>query len=382
MPIPAADLDSALYICIEKARANIARLAAAPKSGAFAANGSYFEFDEEFFEISNWTSSFFTGMALLAYEKTRDDSLLKECQRLAPAYHDKVFVHGMETMHDLGFLYSLYSVAMFRLTGDPDARAVGLRAADELAKRFIPIGGYIRAWGRMDETATDYAGLAIIDCLMNLPLLFWAAGETGNTRYYEIAVQHADTVLANFIRADSAVFHSFRFDLVTGRPARPDNYCGYEVHSDWARGTTWAIYGFALAYRYTRDARYLDCSRRIAGKFIRLLDSEVVPVWDFRLPAGAKLLRDSSAAAIAASAFIELIKFLPDDAELIAATQRLLDRLSSEDYLNPDPACPGLLRQGEVGDGVGRARTCYTSWGDYFFMEALMKQRGATIGYW
>ena len=234
----------------------------------------------------------------------------------------------------------------------------------------------------MDEPDTDYAGIAIIDCLMNLPLLFWAAEETGVAHYRYMAVRHADTVLANFIRPDAAVFHSFRFDLKTGRPARPDNYCGYAVDSDWARGSAWAIYGFALAYRCTRDRRYLDASRRVAEKFLRALDAEVVPVWDFRLPAGDPKLRDSSAAAIAASGFLELVKHLPGDRELAPAADRLLARLTSEDYLNPDPACPGLLRFGEVGDGVGRARTAYTSWGDYFLMETLMKRAGTTIGYW
>lgn len=374
--------DSALDLCIEKARANIARLATAPKSGAFAADGNYFAFDEGFFEISNWTSSFFTGAALLAYEKTRDPSLIALCRQLEPSYRAKVTVHAMETMHDLGFLYSLYSVALYRLTGNAADRAIGLKAADELAKRFVPAGGYLRAWGRMDETATDYAGIAIIDCLMNLPLLFWAAEETGCAHYRDIAIRHADTVLANFIRPHAAVYHSFRFDLASGRPARPDNYCGYAVESDWARGSAWALYGFAVVFGYTHDRRYLDCARRVAGKFIRALDAEVVPVWDFRLPAGEPKLRDSSAAAIAASGFLELLKHLPADRDLATAADRLLSRLTSEDYLNPDPACAGVLRLGEVGDGVGRARTAYTSWGDYFFFEALMKRAASTIGYW
>ena len=124
--------DSALDLCVDKARANIARLAAVTKTGAFAADGDYFAFDEEFFDISNWTSSFFTGMALLAYEKTRDPSLLGACRQLEARYRQKVTVHGMETMHDLGFLYGLYSVALYKLTGDPAHRTIGLKAADEL----------------------------------------------------------------------------------------------------------------------------------------------------------------------------------------------------------------------------------------------------------
>jgi unsaturated chondroitin disaccharide hydrolase len=290
-------------------------------------------------------------------------------------------------MHDLGFLYSLYSVALHQLTGDPEHRQTGLIAAEELAKRFVARGHYIRAWGRMDESTTDYAGLAIIDCLMNLPLLFWAARETGDPRYHEIAVRHADTTLANFVRADDSVCHAYRFDLATGTPARPDNYCGYAVDSHWARGTAWAIYGFALAFRHTRNAGYLDAAARLAKKFVSLLDAELVPAWDFRLPQNAPERRDSSAAAIAVCGLDELTAHRPDSA-FTAQADALLRRLCTEKYLDANPACPGVLRLAEVGDGAGdapgtiKAQSVYASWGDYFFMEALTRRLHGTTGWW
>ena len=374
-------------ICVEKARRNIVRLADRPISGAFAADGNYFAFPEGFFDIGNWSSSFFTGMALLAFEATHDAEFIKQASRLGDVYREKVTRARMDTMHDLGFLYSLYSVALHRITGDLEHRRVGLIAADELAKRFSARGGYLQAWGRMDENATDYAGLAIIDCMMNLPLLFWASRETGNRFYHEIAVKHADTTEANFPRRDDSICHAFRFDLKTGAPVGPANYCGYSVASHWARGTAWAIYGFALAYRHTGNAAYLDTSEQLAKKFISLLDAEIVPLWDFRLPANMPPIRDSSAAAIAVCGLDELTSHRPAPA-LTAAAERILGRLCSESYLDANLECPGVLRHAEVGDGPGTApgtydaQDVYTSWGDYYFMEALSRRLHGTPGWW
>ncbi len=385
-PLP-PEFARAFAVCTDKARRNLGRLAARPISAAWAIDGNYFGCAEGFFEIGNWTSSFFAGMALLAFESQRGPGLLGDLRRLSDAYHAKVTRHRMDTMHDLGFLYSLYSVALYRVTGDAHQRAIGLLAADELAKRHRPVGGYLQAWGRMDDRETEYAGLAIVDCLMNLPLLFWAAGETGNRSYAEMARQHADATLAYFVRPDDSVCHGFRFDGRTGAPIGPDNYCGFGVDSHWARGSAWAAYGFALAYRHTGDARYLDAAVRIARKFCAQLDTEIVPVWDFRLPAGSPRLRDSSAAAIAVCAFDEIHVHRPDPA-LRDFAELLLRRLCGPDYLDPNPECPGVLRHGEVGDGwiagtrTLKAKNVYASWGDYFFMEALARRLGAPTFYW
>ncbi|MEY3894799.1 MAG: Unsaturated glucuronyl hydrolase, partial [Verrucomicrobiota bacterium] len=163
-------------------------------------------------EIGNWSTSFFTGMALIAWNETEDEHFIRQVGRLEPLYQSKVGGHAADTMHDLGFLYSLYSVAFHKLTGDPGQRELGIKAAQVQADRFVSEGGYIRAWGRMDESDTDYAGLAIIDCMMNLPRLHWASEETGDGRFREIAIRHSDMTLAHFIREDDTVYHAFRFD--------------------------------------------------------------------------------------------------------------------------------------------------------------------------
>ena len=302
----------------------------------------------------------------------------------------------METMHDLGFLYSLFAVYMHNLTGEEKYKTLAIKAADELAKRFNPFGNYIREWGRVDncvpryvdlELANDHFfqkgdGLAIIDCMMNLPLLFWASEATGNPFYKRVAICHADTTMKHFIREDFSVKHAFRFNPLTGESIGEENYCGYGVGSYWARGATWAIYGFAIAYRYTKREEYLDLSIKLCEKFVENCEDDFVPIWDFKLPKDApatacsvkdpyrdiakaentKFNRDTSACAIAICAIKEILKHKKVESfEDYAknATKSLI-----ENYYNSDVNIPGILSE------QNGWRT-YTSFGDYFFMEAI-----------
>ena len=381
-PLPKSSefLPRAFDLCVQKSRRNIRQVADAPRSWSNAPDGCYETFDEGFFEIGNWTTSFFTGMALLAWQQTADHYFLEQVLRLAPLYREKVFTRFLDTHHDVGFLYTLYSVALYKLTGDREHRTVGLRAAEVLSQRFNAKGNFIRAWGHLNTT--EQSNMAIIDCLMNLPLLFWAAQESGEGQYRDIAVRHADMALKYLVRPDHSVYHAYRFDLKTGQPLGGDTYGGWAVESHWARGAAWAIYGFALAHKYTEEQRYLDGAGCIAQKFIANLDAEVVPIWDFKLPPGSEPVRDSSAAAIAACGLKELAGRGTHAAEFARMADRLLRRLCQADYLNFDPACPGILRKGQIGDGRGMARNAYTSWGDYYLMEALSRELFGKETWW
>lgn len=364
---------SAFELCVRKTRNNIRRLADAPKSAALAVDGDYFKWNEDFYDIGNWTSSFFTGMAVLAWAKTEDEFFLKQVLRLTPSYREKVFARHADTHHDLGFLYSLYSVMLYKLTGNKEHREVGLRAATVLSQRFNPRGNFIRAWGHTDTTNHD--NMAIIDCLMNLPLLHWATNESGDGIFRDIAIRHADTTLKNFVRPDGSVYHAYRFDLKTGKSLGGDTFGGCATESHWARGAAWAIYGFALSYRYTGDKKYLDASLRIARKFNEELNGDSLPVWDFRLPPGEPRLRDSSAAAIAVCGYRELHNLGAADALIMKIKESLLHHLCSDAYLNFDESIPGILKDGQVGlSGTNMAQNAYTSWGDYFLMEALSRE--------
>lgn len=369
-------LPRALDLCVQKTRGNIQRLADEPKSAAWAADGNYFAFKEGFYEIGNWTSSFFTGMALIAWQETEDEFFLKQVLRLAPYYREKVFTHFMDTHHDLGFLFSLHSVALHKLTGVEEHRKVGLRAAELLAQRFNPKGNFIRAWGRMDEIESPIGNgtmrtdnMAIIDCLMNLPLLYWASNETGNPKYREIAIRHADMCLKCFVRADYSTNNLYYFNPETGEPLGDPN------HTYWARGATWAIYGFALSYGYTGKIEYLEASQRLAKKFITHLDEEIVPWNDFHEAPHPDRVRDASAGAIAVCGFQELARHNAADEKIMQAKDALLARLCSDEYLDFNDACPGVQKRGQAG------KNGYTSWGDYYLMEALSREleRGETF---
>ena len=376
-----ADLQRAFELCVVKTRRNIKDLADQPASWSNAVDGDYARWNEGFFEIGNWTSSFFTGMALIAGRQTNDDYFLEQTLRLAPAYREKAMVRFLDMHHDAGFLYSLYSVALYKLTGDPAHREVGLAAAAALYERFNHTGGFIRAWGHLHTAAQD--NLAIIDCLMNLPLLYWATQESGDPKYRAAAIRQADTTLKYFVRADDSVFHAYRFDLQTGRPVGGDNYCGRAVSTHWARGTAWAIYGFALSHRHTGDKKYLDASLRLARKFNQELNGDALPVWDFRLPANEAALRDSSAAAVVVGAYQELETLGAADALITKAKETLLHQLCPGASLNRDAACRGVLRDGQVGgNSPGSAKNAYTSWGDYYLMEALDRELHQAETWW
>lgn len=370
-------LERAFDLCVHKTRSNIKRLADEPKSAAWAVDGNFFGSKEGFYEIGNWTSSFFTGMALLAWRETEDEFFLKQVLRLAPHYREKVFTHFMDTHHDLGFLYSLYSAALYQLIEDDNHLVVGVRAAELLARRFNPRGNFIRAWGRMDEVESAIGNgrmrtddMAIIDCLMNLPLLYWASDKTGSPKYSEIAVRHADMCLHCFIRPDNSTNNFYRFHPQTGEPMGDPN------HTYWARGAAWAIYGFALSYGYTHEEKYLEASRRLAKKFISHLDDEMVPWNDFYEMPHSGRVRDSSAGAIAVCGFQELAKHGADDATIVKAGQALLARLCSDDYLDFNETCCGVLKRGQGGQNG------YTSWGDYYLMEAVSRELGQGETFW
>lgn len=373
-------LERALELCIHKTRTNIKDLADQPTTTwSHDVVGKYENYPEKFFDIGNWTTSFFTGMALLAWRETEDELFLHQVLRLAPLYHEKAVHRFLDMHHDAGFLYSLYSVGLYKLTGEKSHREVGLAAAKALAQRFHEKGNFIRAWGRLDTP--EHANLAIIDCLMNLPLLHWAAAEAGDENFRRIAIRHADMALKFFVRPDDSINHSFRFDLETGAPIGADNFCGHNTNSYWARGATWAIYGFALSYTYTHDRRYLDTAVRLAKNFIAQLNEEVVPVWDFKLPPDTTRECDASAAAIMMCALQELDKHQAADASMLETKAAFLQQICSDDYLDFNPACRGILSKCQTGNGLGKARHSYTSWGDYFLMEAITRElnRGETF---
>lgn len=384
-------------LCIAKTEKNIERMGSELKGYRACEDGQFFrdlnassglQQSLSIGHIFVWIPSFFSGMGVMSYELTKNQKYLKWLYQFYKEYYNKVFETPLETMHDLGFIYSPYAVALYRLTGDTNMKKIGVKAAEELAKRFSPKGNYIRAWGRVDDVVPDYIddelaqdhfftkskGLAIVDCMMNLPLLFWASGVTANPYFKRIACAHADMTLKYFIREDDSVAHAFRFDESTGEPLGITNFCGYSDDSFWSRGATWAMYGFVIAYKYTGDKRYLDASIRVSKAYIKELEEHMVPKGDFRIPQDEENLYDASAAAISACAFIELANY-DKETQWLDYADKILETLSTEVFINNDIECPGIIKQ-------TCGRNVYWICADYFFMEAIGKRLGNSVDGW
>ncbi|TLS51879.1 glycosyl hydrolase family 88 [Paenibacillus antri] len=343
-----------------------------------AKDGKYSDSTQSFLEMYHWTNSFFTGMVFYAHELTKDKKYLKYLQGYEPLYRAKVFEKPLETMHDLGFLYSLYSVAMYKTTGDLRARETALKAADELAKRFNVRGNYIQAWGKMSRSEGNFCGWMIADCMMNLPLLYWAWKETGHTFYRDVANEHAKTNSKYIVREDRTVAHAYAFDPDSGEPLGERNDCGAAVGSYWARGTSWQIYGYALAYRYTGQPDFLETAERVADRYLEELGNAGVPIWDFRLPEGTPDDPDPTASVVVACGLLELARHVGAKGERYrSAAERMVSAVSQPEFCSWDETYESIVivrqQDGTVRSGI---------WGDYFFLEATLRLRGAPQIYW
>ena len=275
---------------------------------------------------TDWTNGFWTGEIWLAYEylKRKYPGRTDDAEKLfnAGKVQVKSFLERIEKKisvdhHDMGFLYSPSCVAAYKLTGDNDAKKAAILAADQLLTRFQPVGGFLQAWGPMDQRE-NYR--LIIDCLLNLPLLFWASEETGENKYRDIALKHIHTAVANVICEDGGTWHTFFFDPVTGKPDHGETCQGYRNGSAWARGQAWGIYGMAIAYRYTKDPEYIKLFYKVADYVLEHLPDDLIPYWDLEFTSWTKEQleadpqpRDSSSASIAACGMLEMSAYLPED---------------------------------------------------------------------
>ena len=345
-------------------------------------------------ENTDWTNGFWTGEIWLAYEylkrihpeEPEKASLLYDAGKVQV----KSFLKRIEQKisvdhHDMGFLYSPSCVAAYKLTGDEDAKKAAILAADQLLTRFQPVGAFLQAWGPMNEKA-NYR--LIIDCLLNLPLLFWATEETGETKYSEIALKHIHTAVQNVIRPDGSTWHTFFFDPVTGNPDHGETCQGYRNGSAWSRGQAWGIYGMAVAYRYTKDPSYIDLFYRVTDYFLQHLPDDLIPYWDLEFTSWTKeqLLddpqpKDSSSASIAACGMLEMSKYLPkEQADAYTGYAKKLMKAISDTCAVRDLTRSNGLVLHSTYSNHSPYNTCNhygvdecNSWGDYFYLEALTR---------
>lgn len=341
-------------------------------------NGVYATMDN-----TEWTNGFWTGQLWLAYELSGAEKYRQVAETHVDSFHHRIFNRINTDHHDLGFLYSLSCVAAFKLTGSPKAREAAIEAAKVLMTRFLPQAGIIQAWGNLDDPAE--AGRMIIDCNLNLPLLYWASFETGDKRLRDAATQHIAQAQTWIVRPDASTFHTFYMDTMTGAPRHGSTHQGHSDDSCWARGQAWGISGFPLVYRYHPDASLIATSVRLATWFLERLPEDMVCCWDL-IFTGEPHPRDSSAAAIAACGLLELSKSLPlTDPERTAceaAALAITESLARHYASTPEAPGNGLLEHGvyHMPKGIGVDEYCL--WGDYFYLEALTRLTRVWEPYW
>lgn len=328
-----------------------------------------------------WTSGFWSGLNWLAYQYCGETLYRETAERHIDSFANRIVQRiGVDT-HDLGFLYSLSCVAAYKVVESDRAKAAALSAADLLMQRFLPAAGIIQAWGDLSDPAQ--AGRMIIDCNLNLPLLYWASRATGNLRYAQAADSHVRQAAAYLVRPDSSSFHTFFMDSETGEPRFGKTHQGYSDTSCWSRGQAWGILGFPLNYRYNANDALIATSVRLANYFLNRLPPDLICSWDL-IFTDPQTPRDSSAAAIAACGLLELAKYLPTaDCDIyrcaaVAIVQSLAKRYTDA----PDKPGGGLLMHGvyHMPNRVGVDECCI--WGDYFYLEALMRLSTQSEFFW
>lgn len=349
---------------------------------AYSENGFYAPTDNV-----DWTPGFWTGEIWLAYEYTGNERLKEAADIQIQSFANRIEQKIDVETHDLGFMYSPSCVAGYKLTGSRAGRDAAVKAADELITRFHPKGEFIQAWGPLD--APDNYRL-IIDCLLNLPLLYWATEETGDHKYRDIAEKHIHTALANVVREDFSTWHTFFFNRETGEADHGATCQGYRDGSAWARGQAWGIYGTAVGYRYTGRKEYIDLFKGVAGYYLNHLPKDLIPYWDLEFSDGDEQPRDSSSASIAACGMLEMAEYMEaeDAAYYRSAAKKfmksLADHYAVKDYQKSN---------GQVLHSTYSNHSPYNTcnhygvdecnlWGDYFYMEALTRLHKSWNSYW
>lgn len=333
-----------------------------------------------------WTCGFWPGLNYMLYSYTKNEDYKKTADNLELRM-DAALKNFDELHHDVGFMWHIMSGAHYALTGNEASRVRNLYAATTLYSRYVLNGGFIRAWNNGGEGSTHY-NWSIIDCLMNLPILYWASKETKDDRFKQIAMSHADMSIADHLRDDGSVAHIVEHDRESGEVVATHPGQGYAVGSSWSRGQAWAVYGFVISYIHTGEKRYLDAAKQVANYFIANCCDDWLPRVDFRAPS-EPVYYDSTAGACAACGLIEIAKALPENegGMYMHAAIKIL-RALGEKFCNFDPENDHLLDFGTVRyprDGLSLEEAgvhISIIYGDYFYTEAILKLLGSEFFPW
>ena len=316
----------------------------------------------------DWTSGFPAGSYWLMYDLTGGPYWMEA------ATENTLKLDGVQYLtntHDLGFMVFCSYGNGYRITGDETYKDVIIQASESLISRFNPTVGCIRSW---DFGSWQFP--VIIDNMMNLEMLFWVSKETGDQRFKDVAVSHADVTLAHHYRDDWSSFHVVSYDTLTGEPIEKQTHQGLNDDSAWGRGQAWGFYGYTMCYRETGDKKYLAAAEHIGDFILQHLPEDMVSYWDFNDPAIPNTNRDASAAAIMASAYYELSTFSGKGQTYLDAANKIMASLTSENYRATDGSNGGFILKHSVGHKpVDSEVDVALNYADYYYLEALKRQK-------
>jgi rhamnogalacturonyl hydrolase YesR len=320
-----------------------------------------------------WVSGFYPGSLWLIYEYTKDETIRKEAEnRLAILEKEKHYTGN----HDLGFMMYCSFGTAYRITGKESYKPTIDTSALSLATRYRPNIQSIQSWDSNDKLKCP----VIIDNMMNLELLMWVAQHGGDPKLKDIAITHANSTLARHFRPDGSSYHVLDYNPSTNKLIRKLTWQGAADESAWSRGQSWGFYGFTMMYRFTKDKRYLEHSKKIAGFIFNHpnMPADLVPYWDFNAPGIPNTYRDASAAAINASALLELAQYVDkkESEAYIDKAEKIIRTLSSEKYRAKPGENGGYILMHSVGNLPFNSEINTTlTYADYYFLEALLRHQ-------
>lgn len=320
----------------------------------------------------DWTSGFFPAQLWLYYQYTKDEKWLNLAKKYTEDIKREQYNKGT---HDLGFMIYCPFGNGYKLTKDPAYQAVIIQAAKSLATRFNAKAGVIKSW---DHNGDKWKYPVIIDNMMNLELLFEATKFTGDSSFYKIAVSHANTTIKNHFRPDFSSWHVIDYDTLSGNVRNKLTAQGYANESAWARGQAWALYGYTLCYRETKNNAYLAQADGIANFILsnKVTPTDGIPFWDYNDPEIPNVSRDASAAAITASALLELATYSKNAKRYKLAANKILTSLGTTAYTNPFGTNYGFLLAHSTGHRPAKSEVDVPiNYADYYYIEALLRNR-------
>lgn len=321
----------------------------------------------------DWTSGFWAGQLWYAYEFDNKPELKEAAERFTKELKPLAYEPVID--HDLGFqIFNSYGHG-YRLTGDESFKKVIIAAADSLATLYNPKVGTILSWPRSVPNMEWPQHNTIIDNMINLELLFWASKNGGADSLYNIAVKHAETTMQHHFREDHTSYHVVVYDKDTGSRIKQVTHQGYADDSMWARGQSWAIYGYTMVYRETRDAKFLDFAQKVTDVYLADLPQDLVPYWDFSAPDIPDAPRDASAAAVVASALLELSQYVSQDKGRFYRDKAEGMLRSLAQHYHAAPKNSALLAQSTGHYPGGTEINTSINYADYYYLEALLRQK-------